>query len=63
MTPKAEINIRNEFYIPKSVILEVLHLKMLLETKRMNFPIRPTGPYSNMADGAILNFAIARFVP
>ena len=40
--PNDESYIRNEFYMPKLVTIEVLHVKMVQETKKMTFPTWPS---------------------
>jgi len=41
MDPNDKNNIRNEFYMPQLVTIEVLHMKMEYVTKKMTFPIWP----------------------
>ena len=53
--PNNETSIIIEFYIPKSVRLEVLYMRMVQEATKINFPILPTA--------AILDFSIAPFMP
>ena len=36
--PNDENNTRNEFCIPKLVTLELLHIRMVYETKKWTFP-------------------------
>ena len=48
MTPNDKNNARNEFYIPKSVTLDVSHVHIHVRNKRVEF--------CNMADGGHIGF-------